>query len=252
MIVANLDMGGLKMLHVKNVVHCLRIKWMKPLTQDAGLTWSHFVWLELIHMIPCDLLQGLQSCPESVLSRMDDFYTNILRSYTFVNDLFYKNNKMLSLPINLWGQPKSPGINMAFCASGFFTVADLLLQSNGKMIDYRAIQNKLNKNKPHTSSFLVCYKLQTLFAGALSSITHRSGLVREELIQQSKSLLCELSSVMLSLTKWELYFHLMPKSKVSVQMVFQRMLLSCKYSKFCEVNFKILARILLRSLLGFY
>ena len=50
---------------------------------------------------------------------------------------------------------------------------------------------------------------------------------------------------MLSLTKWEILFHMMLQTMVGKQLVFKRMLESCKYTKFCEINFKILAQVLL-------
>ncbi len=63
----------------------------------------------------------------------------------------------------------------------------------------------------------------------------------EELVNQSKLLLCEVHSEMLSLTCWEIFFGIMPLSKAEKEMVFVRMLKRCSFSKFHEINFKILA-----------
>ncbi len=52
------------------------------------------------------------------------------------------------------------------------------------------------------------------------------------------------SSTMLSLENWDNFFHLMLRSKGHYEMIFKRMLWQCKYTKFREINFKILARIL--------
>ncbi len=39
--------GGLKMIHVRNVVHTLHVKWMNRLTMDRGFTWSRMIWPQL-------------------------------------------------------------------------------------------------------------------------------------------------------------------------------------------------------------
>ena len=39
------------------------------------------------------LIQGLHSCPESALVGLDGFYAGIIRSYVYVNKIFYDQNK---------------------------------------------------------------------------------------------------------------------------------------------------------------
>ncbi len=63
-------------------------------------------------------------------------------------------------------------------------------------------------------------------------------------MQQSKSLLLNHSLEMLSLSKWERFFCIMPVMRAESKMVFMHMIYKCKYTKFCEINFKILACIL--------
>ena len=70
--------GSLKMLHIKNVVHTLRVKWMARLSLDRGFTWSRMIWLKIIAKIPSMLLQGLRHVPESCLQEIDPFYAQIL------------------------------------------------------------------------------------------------------------------------------------------------------------------------------
>lgn len=144
-LMATLDMGGLKMLHVKNVVHALRVKWMRQTSLDLGLTWSRFFWPTLTTEIPSMLIQGLCTCPESALRNLDPFYAQIIQSYTMVNNLFYKKNKSLSLPINLWGHPKSPALDKKICEIDIYTVSDLPRSQNGR-INHGIIQNKFWKN----------------------------------------------------------------------------------------------------------
>ncbi len=177
--------------------------------------------------------------------RLDRFYAGIIRSYIYVNKIFYEQNKNLALPENLWGQPKSPSINIKFCDIGLFTVVDLPLKNN-KTIDYVMVQNKFHQNKISFSSFLTCYHLQCVFGSTLSAIMEGSHLVHEELILGAKVLLLNTTTDMLLLTKWETFFQKMLKSNVGKQKGKKKQMLeSCKYTKFQELNFKILSRILL-------
>ncbi len=70
-------------------------------------------------------------------------------------------------------------------------------------------------------------------------------MVCEELILQSKALLLQALCSVLSLANWEIYFELIPMSLPTMQVIFKRMLQACKYTKFREINFKILTCILL-------
>ncbi len=162
------------------------------------------------------------------MAGLDPFYASMIWSYALVNDLFYKKNKHLDLPINLWGHPLSKHINKVFANSGFMTVTDLpYLQ---KKINFQAVQCALPIHAK--SAFLCCHALQNKFGKFLGSKISGSQDVLEELITQSKNLLCEKNSEMLSLTKWEVFFGIMPLSEVEKEMVFVHMLHKCEFSKF--------------------
>ena len=60
--------GRLNMMHVKNVVHGLRVKWFQQLCADCGSSWSKFIWPILTALIPPELLQGLRSVSEKILN----------------------------------------------------------------------------------------------------------------------------------------------------------------------------------------
>ena len=60
-----------------------------------------------------------------------------------------------------------------------------------------------------------------------------------------KSLLLKNMTNMLSLKNWELYLRLMSLNSSELITVYMQMLKDCKFSKFREINFKILAQILL-------
>ncbi len=70
--------GGLKMLHIKNMVYNLRVKWMAQLSLDRSFTWLRMIWPRIITKIPSILLQGLRHVPESCLQEMDPFYAQVL------------------------------------------------------------------------------------------------------------------------------------------------------------------------------
>ena len=169
--------------------------------------------------LPSMLLQGLCLYPESALGYLDPFYAHIVHSYVMVNNIFHNKNKSLDLPVNLWGHPKLPEINKWFCNIDIYTVADLP-RTESKRINYGIIQNKFHQNKISYSAYLVCYKLQSLF-GVMSSICPGSHLVREELVLQSKALLRDSITQMLSLTNWEHFFRIMPISIAKKYMIFR-------------------------------
>ena len=55
---APMKLGGLNILHVKNVIHALRVKWVARLTQDIGLSWSQHIWQRVVSIIPHSLIVG--------------------------------------------------------------------------------------------------------------------------------------------------------------------------------------------------
>ncbi len=59
-----------------------------------------------------------------------------------------------------------------------------------------------------------------------------------------KSLLQGVVSNFLSLTYWECHLHVLPLSNADLKKIYVRMLVKCKVTKFWEVNYKILMRIL--------
>ncbi len=86
------------------------------------------------------LFQGLRAVTETDLVGLDNFYASMLHSYNFVNNLFYEwnKNKSSSLPVNLWGHPKSRHIHLPLALSGICTIGDLPL-IHGK-IDFSEVQ----------------------------------------------------------------------------------------------------------------
>ncbi len=63
-------------------------------------------------------------------------------------------------------------------------------------------------------------------------------------VSQAKSLLQTHTLQLLSLSNWLHYFSILPLEVPEIERIFQRMLVHCKVTKFWEINYKILARIL--------
>lgn len=66
-----------------------------------------------------------------------------------------------------------------------------------------------------------------------------------ELLVRSKSLLQAQSSSVLRLNGWLNFFQMVPLEIPQLEKIFHQMILSCKITKFKEVNYKILTQILL-------
>ncbi len=91
------------MIHVKNTVHALRVKWMHHLCKDTGSSWSRFAWPEISAVIPEQLWTGLCLVPEGLITYLDPFYAYMLRSFAMTNNLMYEEFDTSELPQNLWG-----------------------------------------------------------------------------------------------------------------------------------------------------
>ena len=111
-------------------------------------------------------------------------------------------------------------------------------------IDFKKDQETISSCGGLCSVFLDCYALQGIFGPVRHSLIPASHLVHPLLLQQCKQLCCDSVSEPLSLDNWCKSLRLMPLSFEEKQIIFRRMLKSCKYTKFREVNFKILAWIL--------
>ena len=111
-------------------------------------------------------------------------------------------------------------------------------------INFEAVQRIVSENGGG-SVFLLCYSLQNIFQNVLTNSNPASHLVREDLILSAKNLFVQKNCHPLSLDKWFIFLHMMPLNRAECQNIFIQMIKLCKYTKFREVNFKILAQILI-------
>ena len=102
---------------------------------------------------------------ESDLCILPNFYAGMIYSYCQVNDLFYKNNKNLSLSHNIWATWKVPEVNKKWIAVGLYTLNKLLTQQGkldlsgiteliGQMPDNYLIACRIKKNTRTISTCL--------------------------------------------------------------------------------------------------
>ena len=102
--------GGLNMIHVKNVIHAMRVKWLNRLCLDRGQSWSRIAWTKITQYILDTLLPGLTGVCELDIQKVPPFYAAVLCSYYYVNSLFYKRNPKLDLLHNIFGTDFAPKI----------------------------------------------------------------------------------------------------------------------------------------------
>ena len=188
------------MINIKSVMCTLHVKWMNRLCTDAGTTWSRIIWPKIKNVIPTNLISGLTGITEQSLNSLPQFYRSIIRSYVHVNNLFYLENKDLSLPYNLFGTQLHPRIRPRWVEMGLLCAADLPLK--GKRIDYDQIKALLGpESSPNL--YIFCSSLQRTLTPILPSLLHGDCHVNAALLVQMKSLLQENNSSFQSLTHWE-------------------------------------------------
>ncbi len=91
------------MIHIKNIIHAMRVKWLNRLCLDRGQLWLRIAWTQITQYILDTLLLGLTGICESDLQKVPPYYAVVLHSYYYVNSLFYKRNPKLDLQHNLFG-----------------------------------------------------------------------------------------------------------------------------------------------------
>ncbi len=172
--------------------------------------------------------------------KIHPFYSRIIWSFALVNNLYYQEYDISLLPQNLWCGLVYSGINMHWCKAGFFTIGDLPFEEG--RIDVNQVRSALTSIGFNQSPYLYCCAFQQalkLYYGVPGTYAPH-----EDLVLKMKMLLHQCTSQMLSLGKWFSFLHKVPYETPQVEQVFHRMLCDCKITKFWDVNYKILARIL--------
>ncbi len=203
------------MIHVKNAVHCLQVKWMNCMCYDVGSSWSQYIWWKIEDIIPFDLIGGVCAINENLLQGLPPFYASMLRSYATVNNLFYEQNQALELPLNLWYSTVFPFLDKKWCLAGVTNMLDLLITNNQISIsDVTCMVGQA------PNMYLRCCTLQ----GTLMKYRHLSvagtNLPHHSLLLQMKSLLKKQYSCMLTLARWEESLGILPMEESKVISIF--------------------------------
>lgn len=213
---------------------------MDHLLQDSGATWSMFAWPFITSIILSRMLPGLTGISENDLEPILPFYHMILRSYCVVNNLFYMNNDTLPLPRNLFSVNGDTKLLRNWINSGLLLASDLPL--SGKKIDVAAVQRTIGNQ--HAQVYIKCCSLQQKIGCYLPCLEVPTCVIHPVLLLQMKQLLHTNCSQALSLTYWETKLNILPMEPNEWKKIFSQMLKKCKVTKFWDINFKILSRIL--------
>ena len=231
--------SGNNMIHVKNNIYCLRVKWVNHLCQDVGSSWSRYIWWKLETVAPFGLLPGLWTINENLIQKLPPFYASMLHSYAYVNNLFYEEIKVLSLPYNIWFSPIFPFADSWWCLAGVNMVTNIPLK-DGK-VDVQWIMSVVGN---HPDTYLHCCTLQGTLIKFISVATPSTVLPNPLLLIQMKLILQKHHAVVLILTRWEEYFNILLINSQQLQSIFIRMLTKCKITILWDVHYKILICIL--------
>ncbi len=152
-------------------------------------------------------MAGIRRIRESNLHILSPFYQSMLRSYAYLNNLFYEANTTELLPRNIWLTSQFPFIDKDWHLAGINTLSDLPLANGKIVISY--VWDRLLSSGAKSSCYLWCCVLQEqalLFCLLLPS-TH---LIHLALLLTAKSLVQDASTVNLSLQNWEKFFDILP------------------------------------------
>ncbi len=111
-------------------------------------------------------------------------------------------------------------------------------------IDVIAVKQSLMDSGYRQSPYLKCCAFQSVLGKFLGTDAPGIFVPDERISQVMKKLLQKDLLVMLSLENWCSWLEIMPLEVLECECVFHRMLVSCKITKFKEVNYKILSQIL--------
>ena len=197
--------GGLNMIHVKNAVHCLWVKWMNHMCHDVSSSWSQYIWWKIEDIIPFDLIGSVHAINENLLQGLPPFYASMLRSYAMVNNLFYEQNQELELPYNLWYSTVFPFLDKKWCLAGVNNVLDLPITNN--QISIGDVTHMVGQ-APNV--YLRCCTLQGTLMKYRCFLVVGTNLPHPSLLLQMKSLLKKQYSCMLTLARWEEFLGILP------------------------------------------
>ncbi len=151
-------------------------------------------------IIPYQLLQGLHSVTDALLSKLPPFYAQVVCSYAHTNNLYYKAFDSNTLPQNLWCGAIFSHIDNDWISAGFYTVVDLPIQA-GK-IDVIAVTQQLHEFGYNRSPYLYCCAFQSCFAQFFAQPIEGTFIPNDLLPVSMKQILQAEVTCLLSLDNW--------------------------------------------------
>ncbi len=190
--------GGLILVHVKNCLHALRLKWMAQLCRDVGSSWSDFIWPKILNFSSFNLIGGIRNLQEADLNESTPFYQSMLHSYACVNNLFCEYNTDIDLPINIWQSNLFHWVDKIWCEVGLTTLSTLPLVNGRIVVD--EVTSGLQHTKAASNAYLRCCAMQKFFGPCINLGQEGTHLVHPELEKWVKELLK--TALIFSLTNW--------------------------------------------------
>ena len=97
------------------------------------------------------------ACHDGLLQRIPSFYASVLRAFALINQL----KVSVEYPCNIWASSEYPGISIPIFMVGYIEVGDLPVV--GSVLDFWAIQQRVQAMGFMDNVFLLCASLQTKF-----------------------------------------------------------------------------------------
>ena len=163
----------------------------------------------------------------------------MIHLYTYINNLFFKCNEKLQLQQNLFGTVFAHRIKWSLVHAEYLTLSDLPT-CQGKL-DFILIAAHVC---PSADLYLFYCMLQKNLGKFIGGSETLLPLPHTFVSMQAKALLSQASEAPLSLEYWEKKPNIPPLSWEDKTKVFCVILVKCKITKFWNVNYKILTRIL--------
>ena len=142
------------------------------------------------------------------MCQLPPFYAHVVRSYAYVNNIYYESVNGCSLPHNLWCGKLYSHVDKDWVATGLYTIANLPI-IQGK-IDVMAIMMKLHSVGCWRSPYLLCCTFQANFANFFIENVSSTFVPNDLLPLVMKYILRSETSQMLTLNNWCCYFDILP------------------------------------------
>ncbi len=204
---------------------------MECIWLDKGQSWSYWAWHKTVETIPEQIFPGMTACSEHLMHQISPFY-QILCSYAYLNQLDVRADK----PRNIWAMELFPSVNKPLIMLGIVQIGDKPMKGN--IIDLRSIQYKAQQMGITEDLFLICSALQSKLKPYLGYLI-QEGVFPDHLSWVAKKLHLIEHQTIVNLSGWELSLGL-DIGFDEQQQAFHNMIHNCKYTKFLEINFKIM------------